>query len=1219
MKNFILPFSLFFVSLANYLNAQHCAQPSGSSVCTPIGTLTQPGFYPPYDSLPCAQIGVPYDQVIHFRTPAQVVQGGSTYDLNWVEIDTVTNMPCGLCWRSGSSIDRINGNSTGCIRITGTTYDAPGQYKIRVIVTANVQFGIFPVTVSNQNAESLGLKYFARVEALDGSCPLPDTLATGNTATTPGSISAISLSGGTSICSGQSSTFSIANAGSYYAYKWSTGAITSSINVSTGGTYTVTAYAACTSATASRTLTVNSNPTPTVTANGPTTFCAGSSVILDAGAGYSAYSWSNGGSGRTINVSQSGTYSCTVTQNGCTGSSNTVTVTVNNNPAPTITPGGATTFCDGGSVSLDAGSGYSAYSWSTGETTQAITASQSGSYTVTVTQNGCNGSSGPVVVTENANPSPTVTANGATTFCTGGSVTLNAGAGYSAYSWSSGETSQSINVTQSGNYTCTVTQNGCTGGSNTVTVTVNNNPSPIVTASGSTSICLGDSVILDAGAGYSAYSWSNGGTSQTTTVKQTGDYTCTVTENGCTGGSNLVHVDVTDAAATINANGPTTFCTGGSVVLDAGPGFSGYLWSDGVTSQTNIVTQSGTYDVTTTLNSCTAASNAVVITVTSNTLAPVITASPSLNICPGGTATLDAGSGYDTYLWSDNSTGQTLSATTAGTFDVTVTQGVCSGVASAVVNVGNFPVSVSISPAGPVNACEGDAIQLNAGGIFDTYAWSSGETTSSIQPTTTGSYILTVTSNSCIGTDTVEVTVNPLPQPAISPAGPVSACNGDMVMLDVPGTFDTYLWSNSDNTSMIHVTSSASYAVTVTLSGCSGSDTVLVTFNAVPSVTITPSGPVSVCEGTAVTLDAGAGFSAYAWSSTEQTQSIQPTATGTYSVTVTENGCDGTASVSVTINAIPQPAITPAGPVSACAGDNVILDAGSGYSSYNWSNGDLIQTTQPTATGTYTVDVTQNGCTGSDTVIVTFYTVPHATITPSGTQNICTGDSVVLDAGAGYSAYLWTGGTTTQTKTVTSTGTYDVTVTANGCSGASANPVTVFANITPNASINILTTETNPAVLQASPAGATYQWLLQLTPNGPYMPESSTSEYDTVTCGDIGEYHTVVVTQNGCSDTSAQVVVVCVGISDLADEVKFRAMPNPASDVLNISYSLSSASRITVSVSDITGRRIIEAMNETQQPGDYIRQIQLGSISSGIYLLGFSTATGSFNSKFVKE
>ena len=116
---------------------------------------------------------------------------------------------------------------------------------------------------------------------------------------------------------------------------------------------------------------------------------------------------------------------------------------MNTNPTPALTPAGSTTFCDGDSVILDADAGFSTYAWSSGEATASITVTTAGSYDVTVTDvNGCIGTSAAEVVTVNFNPIPALTPTGATTFCDGGSVDLNADVGFSIYAWSSGESNR---------------------------------------------------------------------------------------------------------------------------------------------------------------------------------------------------------------------------------------------------------------------------------------------------------------------------------------------------------------------------------------------------------------------------------------------------------------------------------------------------------------------------------------------------------------------------------------------------------------------------------------------------------------------------------------------------------------------------------------------------------------------------------------------------------
>ncbi|MFN8304466.1 MAG: hypothetical protein U0U46_18400 [Saprospiraceae bacterium] len=198
-------------------------------------------------------------------------------------------------------------------------------------------------------------------------------------------------------------------------------------------------------------------------------------------------------------------------------------------------------------------------------------------------------------------------------------------------------------------------------------------------------------------------------------------------------------------------------------------------------------------------------------------------------------------------------------------------------------------------------------------------------------------------------------------------------CSGGNVTLDAGSGYSTYAWSNSGGSSQTatfsNITSNTTYSVTVTDAiGCVGTDTHSVTVNANPTPAIT--GPTSVCSGGNVTLDAGSGYSTYAWSNSggsSQTATFSNiTSNTTYSVTVTDgNNCSGSDTHSVSVNANPTPAIT--GPTSVCSGGNVTLDAGSGYSTYTWSNsGGSSQTATfsgITSNTTYSVTVTDAiGC-----------------------------------------------------------------------------------------------------------------------------------------------------------------------------------------------------------------------------------------------------------------
>ncbi|MFN8286319.1 MAG: T9SS type A sorting domain-containing protein [Chitinophagales bacterium] len=562
MKNRFLPLLIaVFTFTAGSLFGQYCGN-SASGICTPGGPYSQLGFYPSYDQFPCATIASAFSQKVDMQIPATTVYNGLTVPLNSIKIDSIENLPCGLCWSTNSSTNTFTGGSTGCIVISGTTYDAVGQYKLRIRVTVNSI-----VTLTNQDASQFGIKYFVRVQAPGGTCAAVDTNAAGLQTTASGSITTPTINGVSTICGGGSSALSVG--GTYQTYVWSTGALTSSINVSNAGTYTVTVYDHCSSATASKTVATGSADA-TITPSGPLTFCTGSSVTLSAPAGQGSYSWSNASSAQSITVNTSGTYSVTTTNNGCSATSSATVTVTGSSLSPVITPA-SINICPGGDATLDVGAGYTTYAWSNAGNTQSITVNSGGTYTVTVTQGGCNGTASATVNVGNFPVAVNISPAGPVTACDGDQVTLDAGNGYDGYNWSGGGVNQTVNVTTSGSYVVTVQDNGCVG-KDTVVVTFNPIPSATISPVSPVSLCSGQTVTLDAGAGFASYSWTNGSTTQAITVSNAGTYDVTVTQNGCTGGSSgAITVNVT---ATPNAN----ITVGSGNVLTVAGGASSYQW-----------------------------------------------------------------------------------------------------------------------------------------------------------------------------------------------------------------------------------------------------------------------------------------------------------------------------------------------------------------------------------------------------------------------------------------------------------------------------------------------------------------------------------------------------------------------------------------------------------------------------------------------------------------
>jgi PKD repeat protein len=366
---------------------------------------------------------------------------------------------------------------------------------------------------------------------------------------------------------------------------------------------------------------INYAYTASLTPSGATTICQGSAVDLTAtsSAPGSTYLWSNGATTPSISVSASGNYTVTVANaRGCTKTFSQI-VTVNSNPAtPVITPS-ATSFCTGSAAVTLSSDSATSYVWSNGATTKQISVSNPGSFTVTVTNaNNCSASSNAVQITENTPLVPAITADGPTTFCTGGSVNLVIGnsANFASFVWNNNSTNDTLTATATGTFNVTTTDlNSCTATSNTITTSVSSSPSPTISATGAVAFCSGDSVVISSSAG-DTYLWSNGATSSSITVKQSGTFTVTVTNaDAClgTGGSNTINVVVTPTpvASFTQALGNNSYTIAFTNTTTNG---STYNWDFGNgqsstnASPTHVYTQNGSFTVTLVANNGTCSS-----------------------------------------------------------------------------------------------------------------------------------------------------------------------------------------------------------------------------------------------------------------------------------------------------------------------------------------------------------------------------------------------------------------------------------------------------------------------------------------------------------------------------------------------------------------------------------------------------------------------------------
>ncbi|MFN5222840.1 MAG: hypothetical protein ACK5DJ_01530, partial [Bacteroidota bacterium] len=451
-----------------------------------------------------------------------------------------------------------------------------------------------------------------------------------------------------------------------------------------------------------------------------------------------------------------------------------------------------------------------------------------------------------------------------------------------------------------------------------------------------------------------------------------------------------------------------------------------------------------------------------------------------------------------------------VSPTVSGTYTVTVTNANgCTGTATRTLTINPNPVP---NITGNNVFCAGGSTTFDAGAGYSTYQWSGGlGNTQTVSPTATGTYTVTVTdANGCTGTTNRTLTINPNPVAVIT--GDFDACQGATATLNANPAMTTYQWTGGLATGTINPGTAGTYTVTITnANGCTGTASQAVTIyaNPIPNVT----GINTICAGTNTTFNAG-NYTSYQWSGgLGATQNVVVSAAGTYTVTVTDNnGCTGTDSQLLTVNANPVPNIT--GNNVFCAGGSTSFDAGAGYSNYQWSGGlGNTQTVSPTVAGTYTVTVTDaNGCTGNTSRTLTINPNPVAVIT--GDFDACQGATATLTANAGMTTYQWTGGLATGTINPGTAGTYTVTITnANGCTGTASQAVTIYANPIPNITgVNTICAGSNSTFNAGSYSAYLWSGGLGATQN--------------VVVSVAGTYSVTVTDANGCTGTDSQLLTV---------------------------------------------------------------------------------------------
>jgi gliding motility-associated-like protein len=871
------------------------------------------------------------------------------------------------------------------------------------------------------------------------------------TATLQEIIPTVAITGDLDFCTGETTTLSVPN--TFTSYAWSTGGTGNTITTSgtMGVTVTVTDANGCT---ATDSIDITQFPVPPVAITGRLSFCPAGGTNLTATAGYVSYAWSNNATTNTIFLNQEGTYTVTVTDaNGC---QNTASATIIEDSELDPEINGVPNFCAGLSTTLTVPDDYSTYVWSNNAQTNEISVNTPGTYTVTVADEfGCMGTASVQVASL---PLPTPAISGDLDYCIGSSTTLNGGNGYASYNWSgTGNTNQFLTVNTPGNYSLTVTDgNGCVG---TTSTSVVQNALPVHTILGEPGYCPGLTTTLTAQPGFASYQWSTSTSGISIEVGTAETFSLSVTDaNGCVGvASQAVEEYVT---AVPGITGAPQFCPGTSTSLSADAGFVSYNWSNGASTPNVTITQAGTISLVVTDDNGCVTNNSIDL---SNYVvtAPMITA--PAGFCNGSTATLMATPGYAEYNWSNSAQTADITVSTGGVYELDVIDN--NGCPSeAAINIQQYALPTP-SIGGSLTYCIGNSTQLNAGATYAAYSWSNGSDQPEITVSTPGNVGLTVTdSRGCIGSTAELVNEATELSPVIS--GDRDYCVGLSTTLSAGTGFASYQWSNGATTNSITVNQPGTYTLDVTdAGGCTGTAMAQVIENPLPMPQI--SGDLDFCAGLSTQLSATPGFVDYTWSTGAPTTMITVNTPGGYSVTVEDsNGCINETSTTVIEQALPVFSIV--GPTNFCVDSSTILNVQPAFAAYTWSTGSDQQSVEVSNGGTVGVTVTDaNGCISSGAQTVA--TVPLPLADAGNPQSL---DCEVLEVNIGGNGsttgnqftYQWTGPGITPANesllspTVGEPGTYTLQVTNEtyGCLSAPAQVAITDLAYTPQIVLEVL-------------------------------------------------------------------------------------------------------------------------------------------------------------------
>lgn len=607
------------------------------------------------------------------------------------------------------------------------------------------------------------------------------------------------------------------------------------------------------------------------------------------------------------------------------------------------------------------------------------------------------------------------------------------------------------------------------------------------------------------------------------------------------------------------------------------------------------------------------------------TLSVIVDSVPLLNL-GGVVATCDSQYIFDAqnsgsaYLWSTGSTNQAITATFNGNYWVAVTNAEGCQANDTV----SLTLNSIVTPQLGADSLFCDVANLDAGYPGAVYFWSTGDTTQTISPANSGSYWVEVTDqNGCVGSDTILTTIVAATQPTLGPD--LDRCDGATELLDPVNLGVSYLWSSGDTSATLSVANSGTYWVELTdANGCISRDSVDLLFHPNPMVDL--GADSTYCDS--ASFDLSQANVAYLWSSGGTGAVEVFSASGTFSVQVTDTlfGCQNADTVTLVIGATPQVAL--GADTILCSGSDIVLDAGNPGNTYTWNVGQSGQTLTAASSGVYAVDVMgPEGCVGTDSIDIVVGAPIHTDLGNDFT--LCQGQTVTVSSPIFGGNYAWYHdgillSNVDRNLVVGDFGTYIAVVTDSvGCIATDTiESLQTGSEIHAEflvSTLNHFAGDTLQFVNLSYPGSFTSYWSFG---DGAFsIGEDPTHVYFAA-----GDYVASLEVTNGiCSSTLTKTLTIVPKVviqpedpeeTVINDFVETVLYPNPNNGDFTLEVGLLKEGELTVQCIDMRGKVLFSELHTGK---DFTLRYEHLNISSGIYLLNLRVSGRSETIKFIKH